>query len=198
MSAPNSSQMYNPLQNRRDHGDLADHPPPRPLRRLRRVDLSLHHDPNQGCGKVFRGTKTRLHRPKCSTSRTPTSSALFVRFCHRAADLGRVMPPPPQAPFCHRRPNWRLSSKCSPIYSDREPIFACFSFAWPHLMHHQQNSNSCTPPGLRRWPRFSKTSEGGPPAYPRLGGSGRVSAKLALTHGDCCRTGGFRDALADP
>ncbi len=86
---PNVQSVAEPAGSRRPRRSS----PPRPLRRLRRVDLSLHHDPNQGCGKVFRGTKTRLHRPKCSTSRTPTSSALFVRFCHRAADLGRVMHP---------------------------------------------------------------------------------------------------------
>ena len=42
---------------------------------------------------------TRLLSGSRPASRTPTSSALFGEFCHRAADLGRVMHPRLKPPF---------------------------------------------------------------------------------------------------
>jgi len=111
VSAPNSSQKDNSLQNRRDRRP----PHSRPVRYSRRGDRSPHHAPDHGRAIVFRETKTRLHVPVCSTSRTPTSTGLFPPFCHRGATTTPRHAPPPQAHFCHFRPNWGLSSKCSPI-----------------------------------------------------------------------------------
>ena len=83
VSAPNSSQKYNSLQNRRERRPSHS----RPLRRSRRVDRSPHHARDQGCANISREPKTRLHRPLYSTSRTPTSSATFALFCHRMATM---------------------------------------------------------------------------------------------------------------
>lgn len=47
-------------------------------------------------------------------------------------------------------------------HSDREPICPSFSLPMTRLMHHPQNSDSCTPPALRRRPLTSLTLEGVP------------------------------------
>ena len=118
MSAPNSSQKYNSLQNRRDRRS-ARRPrsprPPRPVRPPLRRDVSPHHDLDKGCANVFGQMKTRPNTPISSTSRTPTSRAFFALFCHQAATTTPRHAPPPQQAFCHWRPNWGLSSKCSQI-----------------------------------------------------------------------------------
>ena len=111
VSAPNSSQKYNSLQNRRERRPHHF----RPVRRSRRGDRSPHHALDRGCTNVYRVTKTRLHRPICSMSRTPTSTASFALYCHRAATTTPRHAPPPQALSCHFRPDWGLSTKCSPI-----------------------------------------------------------------------------------
>ncbi len=89
VSAPNSSQKYNSLQNRRDRRPS----PSRPVGRSRRADRSPQHAPDHGCAIVFRDTKNRLHMPIRSTSRTPTSSASFAPFCHGGTLWHRVMHP---------------------------------------------------------------------------------------------------------
>ena len=119
VSAPNSSQKYNSLQNQRDRRPSHSHP----VGSSRLGDRSPHHAPDHGCAIVVRETKTRLHVPVCSTSRTPTSSAFFTSFCHRAATTTPRHAPPPQVLSYHFRPNWGLSSKCSLII----PIGARFS-----------------------------------------------------------------------
>ena len=95
VSAPNSSQNDNSLQNRRDRRPL----PVRPFRRSRPADRSPHHAPDQGFVIVFRETKTLLNVPICSMSRTPTSTAIFALFCHRAAITRPRHAPPPRTLF---------------------------------------------------------------------------------------------------
>ena len=89
VSAPNSSQKCNLLQNRRPCRTR----PVRPIGRHRRVDVSPHHHLDQGYANVVRGGRKYLITPCRSTSCTPTSSAFFVSFCHRSQILGRVLHP---------------------------------------------------------------------------------------------------------
>ena len=185
VSAPNSSQKYNSLQNRRDRGDLAEH------------HLLDHFDDLDGLTGHRITTRSR-DAPRSSGGR---ERAFTGRYARRHA-------PPPQAHFLSAfvigPPIWAAS--CTPAsspflssetelgpfikvftdYSDREPIFPCFSFAGTHLMHHQQNSNSCTPPALRRRPRFLKTLEGVPmrtPASEGLAAAVRASTIFTTLRG---------------
>ena len=89
VSAPNSSQKYNSLQNRGPSRPRAS----RSVGRSRQVDVSPHHDPDRGCLNVFEGGRKRLIIPCRSTSCTPTSSVVFVPFCHRCQISGRVLHP---------------------------------------------------------------------------------------------------------
>ena len=165
VSAPNSSQKYNSLQNRRDDGDLADH---HLFDSFDALDgLTGHHittwtrDAPASSGRRKRastGRSTRRHAP-------PPQAHFLSAF---------VVGPPIWAASCTLTASLFLSSetelgtfiKVFTDYSDREPIFACFSFAKTRLMRHRQNSNSCTPLGLRRRPRFLQTPEGVPMRAP--------------------------------
>ncbi len=82
VSAPNSSQEYNSLQNRRDR---------RSARRPRRPPV-FHQDrpthrgdvspPPRLRGCTFRDSRSRSNDPNTPTSCTPTSSAIRRSFCH--------------------------------------------------------------------------------------------------------------------
>ena len=87
--------------------------------------MSPRHDLDKGFAIVFGQMETRPNTSICSTSRTPTSSASFALFCHRAADLGRVMHPHLKPVFVigNRTPPFHQIARRSPPIEGDLPLF---------------------------------------------------------------------------
>ncbi len=169
VSAPNSSQMYNPLQNRRDHGDLADH------------HLLDHFDDFDGLTchcittRIRDAPRSSGGRKRASTGRNarrhaPPPQAHFLSAFVIGPPIWAASCTPTSSPFLSSETELRPFTKVFTDYSDREPIFACFSFAGTRLMHHQQNSNSCTEPVSESDLESGRLRIGGKNS-PTLGGS---------------------------
>ena len=170
VSAPNSSQKYKSLQNLRDGGDLADH---HLLDSFDALDgLTGHHITSRITdAPASSGRRKRASTGRSTRRHAPPPQAHFLSCFVIGPPIWAASYTPTSSPFLSSETELGTFTKVFTDYSDREPIFACFSFAATRLMHHRQNSNSCTPPGLRQRPRFSQTSEGVPVRAPTQRGS---------------------------
>lgn len=156
VSAPNSSQKCNLLQNRR----------PRRLRpsrrsgRHRRLDVSPHHASDQGHLNVFWEVKKCLQRPGGSTSCPPPQAPFSSRFVIGARFWAASCTPASSAVLS-------LLAELGPFnkvftgFVHEKAIYPCFSLPATRLMRQQQNLISCTPPALRGRPSFFESMEGG-------------------------------------